>query len=79
MFKQTLKEIYKEVAKEHGLTETEVEEIVSAQFLFVRETMREGEKNKPDTFKAIQLTHLGKFAIRKHKLEEFKKKANGQE
>jgi len=74
MLNQTVRQIYKDIANEYGKTVKEVEEIVVAQFMFVRKTMYEGEKNKPETFKSIQLTHLGKFAIRKYKLEEWKKK-----
>lgn len=74
MLNQTVKQIYKDIANEYGKTIKEVEEIVTAQFMFIRKTMHEGEKNNPETFKSIQLTHLGKFAIRKYKLEEWKKK-----
>ena len=73
-----LKRIYKELASKHGLTEQQVEEIVVAQFMFVKKTMAEGVKNEVDSFKNIQLTHLGKFAVRRYKIEEYKNKANGK-
>lgn len=79
MFKKTLRDIYKLVAEKNGVSIEEVEEIVTAQFMLVRKTMNEGIKNEPESFKGIQLTHLGKFAVRTSKLEEFKNKANGEE
>ena len=72
-----VKRIYQKIASDHNLSVAQVKEIVEQQFEFVRKVMAEGEKNKPETFKTIQLTHLGKFAVRKYKLEEFKKKNNG--
>ena len=51
-----------------------VEKIVNSQFKFVKDTMATGEKNRPETFKTIQLTHLGKFAVRKKKIEFYRKK-----
>jgi nucleoid DNA-binding protein len=71
-----LRKIYKEIADRHGLTILEVEKIVKHQFGFVRDVMAQGKKNDPATFKTIQLTHLGKFAVREYKLKEYQKKAN---
>jgi len=51
-----------------------VEKVVNSQFKFVKDVMANGEKNRPDTFKTIQLTHLGKFAVRKSKIEYYKRK-----
>ena len=31
-----------------------------------------GEKNKPDTFKSVNVTHLGKFATRDYMLKKYK-------
>ncbi len=73
-----LRKVYKDIGNRYGLTVDEVEKIVRHQFSFVREVMAKGEKNNPDTFKTIQLTHLGKFALREHRLKEFEKKANGK-
>lgn len=78
MLNPTLKKIYTEVAEKHGITIKEVEEIVTSQFMLVRKVMNEGIKNEPESFKSVQLTHLGKFAVRKYKLEEYKRKANGE-
>jgi nucleoid DNA-binding protein len=74
----TLKKIYDELANKYGISAKEVEEVAISQFMLVRKVMQEGTKNKPETFKSVQITHLGKFAVRKHKLEEYKNKANGE-
>ena len=74
----TTKSIYKKIANQSNLTVAQVEDIVNSQFSFITGIMAEGIKNQPETFKSIQLTHLGKFAVRKHKLEEYKKKADGR-
>lgn len=71
----TVSKLYKEIAKKHGITPTQVKEIVESQFKFVKDTMASGIKNVPESFKSIQLTNLGKFAVRTHKLEEYKRKA----
>ena len=73
---RTLKTLYRDIAKKLELTEEQVIEAVSNQFLFVRKTMGEGVKNQPNTFKTVQLTNLGKFATRDYKLKEYKRKAD---
>lgn len=77
-----IKVIYQRIADKHGCTVEQVEEMVVSQFLFVKKVMAQGIKNDVDSFKSIQLTHLGKFAVRKYKIEEYinktKAKANGK-
>ena len=46
--------------------------IIDSQFLFIREVMALGEKNNPDTFKSVNVTHLGKFATRDYMLKKYK-------
>ena len=65
--------LYEAVAKELNLPMDLVEKVLDSQFKFVKEVMAQGEKNKPETFKTIQLTHLGKFAVRKRKMEYYKR------
>ena len=77
MYIDTVKRIMKEIAAKENLPIETVEKIVLSQFKFVRKVMAEGVKNKPESFKAVQLTHLGKFAPREKKLQEYKKKADG--
>ena len=74
MVSPTIKEICKEIARNNNLPVDVVENIITSQFKFVKDTMAKGEKDKPGTFKTIQITHLGKFAIRKKKLEYYKNK-----
>lgn len=69
-----LKKVYQEIANELDIPLSLVEKVVNSQFKFVKDVMANGEKNRPDTFKTIQLTHLGKFAVRKSKVEYYKRK-----
>ncbi len=69
-----MKKIYDEIAQELNVPSYLVEKVVNSQFEFVKNVMAKGEKNKPETFKTIQLTHLGKFAVRKKKIEFYKRK-----
>ena len=70
-----MKKVFQEIAKElNGPSSGLIEKIVNSQFKFVKDTMATGEKNRPETFKTIQLTHLGKFAVRKRKIEFYRKK-----
>jgi hypothetical protein len=71
----TIKKVYRRIAKEYGVSEQQVKEVVEHQFLFVKGIMRKGIKNFPETFKGVQLTYLGKFAVRKYKVEEYKRKS----
>jgi nucleoid DNA-binding protein len=68
-----MKKVFQEIADELQISPGLIEKIVNSQFKFVKDTMATGEKNKPETFKTIQLTHLGKLAVRKKKLEFYKK------
>jgi len=74
-----LKDIYTTIANKHGVTVRQAEEMAVSQMMFVKKVMAEGVKNKPETFKSVQVTHLGKFAVRKYKLEDYKRKADGGE
>jgi len=69
-----MKKVYQEIAKELEISPGLVEKVVNSQFKFVKDIMATGEKNRPETFKTIQLTHLGKFAVRKKKIEFYRKK-----
>jgi len=74
-----MKKIYQEIAEEFKTSSYSpstglIEKIVNSQFKFVKDIMATGEKNRPETFKTIQLTHLGKFAVRKKKIEFYRKK-----
>lgn len=74
----TVQRILREIATKENLPVETIEKIVYSQFKFVRKVMAEGIKNKPETFKSVQLTHFGKFAPREKKLQEYKKKADAK-
>ncbi len=57
------KEIIKSLAAKYNLTIEQVEEAVFSQFKFVGSLIRKGE------FEAIRLPYLGKFHVRKERLE----------
>ena len=69
----SLKKLIKEISFTHNIPIKVVEKVVEAQFLFVKETMANGIKNVPESFKSINLTHLGKFSTRDYVLKQFKK------
>ena len=64
-----IKEIIEGIAKEHNLSEEEVEKIVNSQFLFVRRTIESAERDKEETFKTVKLPHFGKFVLKKNMLQ----------
>jgi len=66
--------IIKEIALKENLPVETVKKIVESQFYFVRAIMAEGKKGYPKTFKTIQLTHLGKFALREKMLRNYARK-----
>ena len=57
------KEIIKTLAAKYNLTNEQVEEAVFSQFKFVGSLIRKGE------FEAVRLPYLGKFHVRKERLE----------
>lgn len=77
-----IKEIVKEIAEKHNISEEEVEKIVNSQFLFVRRVIESAERDKEETFKTIKLPHFGKFVLKKNMLKYItenkkKKEENG--
>jgi hypothetical protein len=67
-----LNKLIREISLSTGIPKDVVTMIVDSQFLFIREVMALGEKNKPDTFKSVNVTHLGKFATRDYMLKKYK-------
>lgn len=58
-----LKNVYKELAEKHGITEREVEKIVSSQFKMLAEMMKSGDGNNPDSYNNVMLHHFGTFHV----------------
>ena len=50
-----------------------VKEIVDAQFGFIQEIIKGGDRTEPDTLKNINVTHLGKFAVKPSKITFYNK------
>ena len=68
----SLRKLIKEISLSYNIPIKVVEEVVEDQFLFVREMMANGIKNEPDSFKSVNLTHLGKFSTRDYILQQYK-------
>lgn len=67
-----LKQLINDIHHKYGIPKKVIEKVVNNQFLFVKEAMAEGEKNDVDSFRNINLTHLGKFAVREYLLKKYK-------
>jgi len=67
-----LNKLIREISLSTGIPKDVVKMIIDSQFLFIREVMALGEKNNPDTFKSVNVTHLGKFATRDYMLKKYK-------
>lgn len=50
-----------------------VKECVSAQFDFIHKIIKEGDRTDPDTLKNINVTHLGKWAVKPSKIKFYNK------
>lgn len=77
-----IKEILIKIAKENDLSLEQVKQIYESEFESVREMMKEGVQDQPDTFKNINIIKLGKIHARESvikKLATLKKKRNNVE
>ena len=50
-----------------------IDSVVSSQFDFIHEVIKGGDRKNPDTLKNIQVTHLGKFAVKESKIKFYNK------
>lgn len=60
------RKLFREVAREHGLLISAVEEIVESQFAFLAETMKKGNLD------AVRLPHLGNFRVHPGRIKRLK-------
>jgi len=67
-----IKKLIKELAERHGMPVDQVEKLIRSQFILVRGAMREGIKNKPETFKNVRLIKLGIFGVKPWRIEKVK-------
>lgn len=58
----TLKEIYKQVAVEFGISIEEVDKIIRSQFDFAKKVMETGDKESLQ-FKNVRIKHWGMFYV----------------
>ena len=47
--------------------------VVDSQFDFIHGVIKGGDRKNPDTLKNIQVTHLGKFAVKESKKKFYNK------
>ena len=69
-----LEEIYWMLADKYKLRKEVVENIVQCQFRFVHDIIRNSDLLKPESFKSISITHLGKYLPRKKRIKEFRER-----
>jgi len=50
-----------------------IEDVIGSQFSFIHDTIKGGDRTNPDTLKNIQVTHLGKFAVKESKKKFYNK------
>lgn len=58
-----LNEIIKDVGRQHGLTAEQSYSIMLHQFEFLRDVMKSGDIDDPDTFKTTNLVYIGRFNV----------------
>lgn len=56
------------LSTKYNLDEEIIEKVIRSEFLFIKDTMEEGN------FESIHLHHLGKFAVKPKRLEDLQKK-----
>ena len=65
------------MSHKYNIPKKDIEEAVKSQFAFVREVIESAEKDKEETFKAVQLPKFGKFIVKKNKIKHIINKKNG--
>ncbi len=68
-----LKKIIEKVAKDNNLSFEQVKDILDSEFLAVKDIMRQGVHDQPETFKNINLMKLGKIYAKKGVINKMKK------
>ncbi len=68
-----LKKIIEKVAKDNDLSFEQVKDILDSEFLAVKDIMRQGVHDQPETFKNINLMKLGKIYAKKGVINKMKK------
>lgn len=68
-----LDNIYWDLAKKYNLRKEVIENIIECQFRFVHELIKNSDINDINTFKSVNLTHLGKYLPRKWRIHKHMK------
>lgn len=68
---QNEKKIIQKLATKHNLPLSKIEEIVSYQYKFIANIIKEGN------FESVRLPYFGKFSVNKGRLKHIQKKTNG--
>lgn len=78
IIQKKIKDIMKQLAKEHGLTEDQVREIVFSPFGLLKKSMKGATKNEASTFKNIRIMNLGLFAVKPGRIKHLQKRNEGE-
>lgn len=65
--------IIKDISLRHGVPYEVAKDVVLSQFHCTRESLKEGEHNKPETFKTVHLKYLGKFFATERRIKQISK------
>ena len=66
--------IYKDISLTYYIPVEVVKAIINdGQFDFIYKTIKGGDRSNPETLKNINVTHLGKWAVKNSKMEFYKK------
>lgn len=75
LIQKEIKNLLKEVAVEQDLPYRVIEDVYMAQFCYVADEIKKGEKGNPETFSNVLLRHLGTFQISMGKMKYWINKA----
>lgn len=73
-----IENIIKDVSLRHGVSYEVAKTIIYSQFKCIRETLKEGEYDKPETFKTVNVKYLGKFYTTEGKIRNVSKKMKNE-
>lgn len=79
LIQKDVKNILKEVAREKDLPYKVIEDAYMAQFQYVAEEMKKGDKTNADSFKNVMLRYLGTFQTSYNKLKYWENKLKNKE
>ena len=69
-----VEDIIKDISLRNGIPFEVAKNVVYSQFKCIRETLKEGEYDKPETFKTVNVKYLGKFYTTEGRIRNISKK-----